>query len=115
MLACNPCRRLDVDLILLADRLGLNVDEFTDLVKLFLQTARDEIRTLDGAVRDRHGDIAAAVAHSLKGSSGNLGFEGFSRIARQAESNATQEDFEALDRCRKDLLQELDKVNALLS
>lgn len=100
---------------LLADHLGLNVDEFVELLKLFVQTARAEIVKLDGAVRDRRGDAAATVAHSLKGSAGNLGFVEFSRVAKQAETSAGRNDFDALNRCAKDLLQELETIEALLA
>jgi HPt (histidine-containing phosphotransfer) domain-containing protein len=85
-----------VDIVTLAGRLGLESDEFVDLAALFLQTALADIDKLETAGREADAVKAAALAHALKGSSGNLGFVTFSQAARSAEDNAKNHDFTEL-------------------
>ena len=70
------------------ETLGLDEDEFTELVELFLDTCVDDLKKLDAAVSVVNADEVAKAAHSMKGAAGNLGFLELSDIARSIEINA---------------------------
>ena len=59
----------------LADRLGLDLPEFLELVALFVATSHRDLDRMEDAFRNRNPKAASAAAHSLKGAAANLGFE----------------------------------------
>ena len=69
----------------LGSNLGLEKDEFIELVELFVTTTSEDINKLQVAFENKDDNSAAIVAHSIKGSSGNLGFIELSDIAKKAE------------------------------
>jgi histidine phosphotransfer protein HptB len=77
-----------VDFSKLASNLGLDEDEFRELVELFVETSNADINRLENAYHKKDHNEVSEAAHSLKGSSGNLGFMEFSAVAREAERSA---------------------------
>ena len=77
-----------MDIKKLSDVHGLTVEEFSGILKVFVETAGIDIEKIRAAVG--RGDALAArdAAHSLKGAAGNLGFMEMSDLARTAEMNA---------------------------
>jgi HPt (histidine-containing phosphotransfer) domain-containing protein len=63
-----------MDFSQLARNLGLDDDEFLELVILLVDTGRDTLAKLEAGLS--RGDVEAArrEAHTLKGAAGNLGF-----------------------------------------
>jgi HPt (histidine-containing phosphotransfer) domain-containing protein len=74
------------DFSVLAERLGLDQEEFIELVELFLDTSGSDLEKLESAIKKNDADTIAKAAHSLKGASGSLGLTDISEIARQVES-----------------------------
>jgi histidine phosphotransfer protein HptB len=72
----------------LSDIHGLTVEEFTGILKVFIDTARIDIAKIRAAVEKGDALAAGDAAHSLKGAAGNLGFMALSELARAAEINA---------------------------
>ena len=72
----------------LAARLGIEIEDFIELVELYVQTCRADLEKI------RHGVLlgvpadAAAAAHSIKGAAGNLGFDGMAELAKKMEVQA---------------------------
>jgi len=85
-----------MDLRALSDNLDLELNDFMDLVELFLAASRADIETFKNACETGDAAAAAEAAHSLKGSSGNLGFMDFSNEALRAEKQAKEEDLDGL-------------------
>jgi HPt (histidine-containing phosphotransfer) domain-containing protein len=81
----------------LGANLGLDEDEFLELVELFLSSAASDIDKLQKAYEDMNINQAADAAHSLKGSSGNLGFTEFYEIAKEIEDGARKNNIDRLD------------------
>jgi HPt (histidine-containing phosphotransfer) domain-containing protein len=78
----------EMDFESLAADLDLSLDEFIGIVAIFITVAERDIQKMETAYdRDDAGGVASA-AHSLKGSSGNLGFRNMSEIARDVENGA---------------------------
>ncbi len=72
----------------LAANLGLEEEEFRELVELLLATAPNDLQKLRSALDTNDTGAVAAAAHTLKGSTANLGFAELAEIARRIEEQA---------------------------
>ena len=103
-----------MDFSIPAERLGLDVDEFIELVELFLETGADDLSGLESAAADN--DIQAVVerSHSIKGASGNLGLNDIFETAKDIEARARSNSLESIDSSISDIKQYLENIkNAL--
>ena len=74
----------------LSENLGLEEDEFLDLVKLFVETAASNLTELAKALETGDAEGVVKASHSLKGASGNLGFQEIYEFSKSIEVNARQ-------------------------
>ncbi len=99
----------------LGANLGLEEEEFLELVELFLSSAASDIDQLQKAYEDKNANQAADSAHSLKGSSGNLGFTSFSEIAKEVEDGARKNNIDKLDTNVIELKKQLTHISDCLN
>ena len=59
-----------------------------ELIAIFLQDAEHSIKQLESAIAAKSIQTIEEVAHSLRGSSANVGASGLSAVASQLEQNA---------------------------
>jgi len=100
-----------MDLVELGSNLGLEEDEFMELVELFIETAHSDISKMQTAEEQGDADKVSDSAHSLKGSSGNLGFSELSAVAKIAEdksNNSELDGFKELFVSMKQLLEQIE-------
>ena len=76
----------------LRDEIG--VDDFGEVVEIFLEEVDEEIAKLDGQL-DAQG--LEATLHFLKGSALNLGFSTFSKLCQQGETSAANGAGDSID------------------
>ena len=69
----------------LADNLGLEKDEYLELVELFIETGMSDLNTLQSEINSGNAENAANAAHSIKDASGNLGFAEIYELAKKVE------------------------------
>ena len=62
-----------MNFIELAENLELEENEFLELVALFVKTGYSDLNKLQSAIEDEDTEKVAIVAHSIKGTSANLG------------------------------------------
>jgi len=74
-----------------AENLGLEKEEFMELLILFVETAHADLDKLQRALSEMDGKQAAAAAHSIKGAAANLGFTGLYEAAKEVEDLARAE------------------------
>lgn len=74
----------------LAQRLGLEEDEYIELVELFVNTSDTDLNKIEISIGANDPEGTAKAAHSLKGSSGSLGFDAISEAAMKIEKNARE-------------------------
>ncbi len=74
----------------LASRLGFDEDDFKELVELFITTTLSDIDKIKNSVQQGNSQDAAAASHSIKGASGNLGFDEIFTLAKDMEMQAKQ-------------------------
>ncbi len=85
-----------MDIKAAAAGLGLDEDEFSEIVELFIDTAKSDIDKLQEGYEKGDAEMAANAAHSLKGASGTLGFMDIADIAKKAEEDANNNDLDKL-------------------
>ncbi|HJX31806.1 MAG TPA: Hpt domain-containing protein [Thermodesulfobacteriota bacterium] len=74
----------------LSESLGLEEDEFLDLVDLFVETSASNLTDLAKALETGNAEEVVKASHSLKGAAGNLGFQEIYERAKLIETNACQ-------------------------
>ena len=74
----------------LSENLGLEEDEFLDLVELFVETSASNLNDLEKALESGDAEGVVKASHSLKGAAGNLGFQEIYEFSKNIEMNARQ-------------------------
>ncbi|MCP4022029.1 MAG: Hpt domain-containing protein [Desulfobacteraceae bacterium] len=72
----------------LASKLGLDEDDFQELVELFITTSMADIDKIKKGVASNDPAGVSAAAHSIKGAAGNLGFEDIYSLTLDMEMQA---------------------------
>jgi len=104
-----------MDFKLLSANLGLDMSEFIELVELFLSTARQDLQTLSAGYQAGDTETIGESAHSLKGSSGNLGFTGLSAFAKKAEDKGDENDLTGFTEILDAIDQHLGEIESCLN
>lgn len=72
----------------LSKALGLEKDEYVELLGLFVETSRTDLINIQTAVAASNLDKLARIAHSVKGAAVNLGLKDIHVIADEMEQTA---------------------------
>ena len=98
----------------LAEDLGLEEDEFLEIVALYVETSFTDFDKLETAILEDNAQIVFEAAHSIKGASGNFGFMKAYEAAGKIESTAQQGQIAAAAGTAKILKKELDHIKTLI-
>ena len=71
-----------MDIKQIASRLGLEENDIYDVLKLFIQTVPSDLMKMSAAFNSQDTVQVGEAAHSLKGSTGTLGFMDISKYAQ---------------------------------
>ena len=96
----------------LAENLGLEVDEYKELIDLFIDTGSADFHKIQEGLSDRDADCVMRSAHTIKGAAGNLGLMEVSTTAKLIEENALNNRLDELDRIVQTLEAQLDAIKA---
>ncbi len=99
----------------LAENLGLEEDEYLELVELFLDTGRADFQKIESSLANRDADQVMRSAHTIKGAAGNLGFTEISDLAKLIEENAGNDTLEDLDQTVSALRSHFESITALVN
>lgn len=99
----------------LADKLGLEEDEYRELVELFLDTGSADFQKIESSLADRDADQVMRSAHTIKGAAGNLGFTEISDLAKLIEENAGNNTLEGLEPAVSSLRSHFESITALVN
>jgi HPt (histidine-containing phosphotransfer) domain-containing protein len=72
----------------LADNLGLEVDEYRELIELFIDTGSADCSKIEAGMASHDADQVMRSAHTIKGAAGNLGLFDVSEVAKTIEEGA---------------------------
>lgn len=97
----------------LAENLGLEEDEYLELVELFIDTGMADIEKLLSAIEEGNAEAAAQAAHSLKGASGNLGLMEIYDVALKTEEEARNNSLDGIAESVQTLKEELNSLEEI--
>jgi len=98
----------------LADELGLEKDEYLELIELFVEKSMTDLDELQSAVGAEDTEKTASAAHSIKGAAGNLGFMALYEEAKKIEAQALLGSLDAAIESIQALRKDLEEVTALI-
>ena len=81
----------------LADNLGLDVEDLNELFELYIETTSTDLNQLKDALNAGDAEGAHKMAHSIKGSSGNLGLNELYEAAKEIDDRARANSLDGLD------------------
>ena len=86
-----------MDIKKLADNLGLDPEDYNELLELYIQTTSADIEELRTALSSNDAESAHDRAHSIKGASGNLGLNDLFVLAKEIDDRACNNSLEGLN------------------
>ncbi len=95
----------------LASKLGLDEEDFQELVELFVTTSLADIDKIKAGVLSNNAQDAAGAAHSIKGAAGNLGFNDIYSLSMDMEMQAKNGSLENFDEKLKSLEEQVTSLN----
>ena len=100
----------EMDLAALADNLGLEEDEFLQIVALFIEKSSADLLELEVAIDKGDFQQVVEVSHSIKGASVNLGFTEIYEVAEGVEMNAKEQSLKGAEKAARFMKEKLDQV-----
>jgi HPt (histidine-containing phosphotransfer) domain-containing protein len=99
----------------LAENLGLERDEYLELLDLFIDTAASDVSALQSAIGEGNGEKAVGAAHSLKGAAGNLGLMEIHEQAKKIEADARDNRLDDVAGAVPTLRNKLEAISGLIA
>ena len=99
----------------LAERLGLEIEEYLELAELFLETGSSDLGILKSAVEQGNIEETIKAAHAIKGSSGNLGLMDIYETAKGIEQEARINSLEGAGQAVKAIQGEIENLARYIS
>jgi len=75
-------------------KLGLEEEEYLELVELFIETSKSDLKNLHSAINNKDMEMIDEIAHSLKGAAMNLGLDDFLELAKTIEKTSRDGELE---------------------
>ncbi len=98
----------------LAEGIGLEQDEYMELLELFIDRGMSDLDRLETAARDEDAEGAVHAAHSIKGAAGNLGLTAFYERFKKIEEDARKGRIGGIMESSQRLRKELDQMAAIV-
>lgn len=83
-----------MDLKIYAEKIGFEEDEFRELAEIFVATTKKDIEKIRAGLEKNSHEEVASASHSIKGASGNLGFDEIFLLAKKMEMQARDQNLE---------------------
>jgi len=99
----------------LAENLELEENELLELLRLFVESGYSDLNELQSAIEDGDAEKAGRVAHSIKGTSANLGLTEIFEFAKRIEMNVRNNDLFGATGAAKRIKEELDRIAKALA
>ena len=81
----------------LAENLGLEPDEYMEILELLVDSGKADIASLEQAITVNDAEGVVKAAHSIKGASANLGLMDLSKTAREIEFKGREQDLAGIN------------------
>lgn len=100
-----------MDLNKISKELGLEEDEYLELIELFIETSQTDLKNLQYAVNNKNMEMIARIAHSLKGAAMNLGLNDLIELAMAIEKTAHDGELEKTFKAAEIFQEKLDNFD----
>jgi HPt (histidine-containing phosphotransfer) domain-containing protein len=94
----------------LAENVGVEEEEYLELIELFIETGMSDLNTLSSAIKEKNAEKAANAAHSLKGAASNLGLMELCEAAKKIEEGTLNDRLEETAEDTQTLKEKLDII-----
>jgi len=98
----------------LAGNLGLETDEYMEILELLVDSGKADIASLEQAIAANNAEGVVKAAHSIKGASANMGLMDLSETAREIEFKGREQDLSGMDEKIKNLKVEFEPIVELI-
>lgn len=98
----------------LGENLGMDEEEFLEIMELFIDTSTTDFNKLQSAIDEKNSQKVAEAAHSIKGASANLGFKEVQEATKNLEEKGRNNHLEGITELAQILKKELDEVEKLV-
>jgi HPt (histidine-containing phosphotransfer) domain-containing protein len=96
----------------LGEKLGLEEDEYRELIELFIETGGADYQKLLEGLAAGNADQVRSSAHTIKGASGNLGLLDVSEVASSIEASAMNHQLEKAGNAVDTLKRQFEAIQA---
>ena len=97
----------------LAENLGLEEEEYLELIELFIETGMSDLDKLQSAIEEGNPEKAANAAHSIKGAASNLGLMEVYEVAKKIEKQTRNDRLEGIAESAQALKEKLNEIAGL--
>jgi HPt (histidine-containing phosphotransfer) domain-containing protein len=94
----------------LAENLEMEVDEFLEIMELFLKTSAFDLNQLESGIEEGDGKRVIIAAHSIKGAAANLGLLEIYEVARKTEMEARENNFNGATVAARAIKEKIDRI-----
>ncbi|MCD6562144.1 MAG: Hpt domain-containing protein [Deltaproteobacteria bacterium] len=94
----------------LADNLGLDLEEYTEILELYVERTSSDLKELKTALAAGDGEKVHSRSHSIKGASGNLGLQELYEQAKMIDDLARENLMEGLEPMVRDFTKTYEKL-----
>jgi HPt (histidine-containing phosphotransfer) domain-containing protein len=94
----------------LAENLEMEVDEFLEIMKLFLETSAFDLNQLEAGIEEGDGQRVIIAAHSIKGAAVNLGLLEIYEAARKTEMEARENNLNGATLAARAIKEKIDQI-----
>jgi HPt (histidine-containing phosphotransfer) domain-containing protein len=99
-----------MDIKTLAENLGLEEEEYVEMLDIFFDSGGADLERLEAALSDGDARRAHEASHSLKGSAGSLGLDRIFELAKAVDDKDRQGNLDGLDEMIRELRAEYDSL-----
>jgi len=103
-----------MDFKALGEQLGLDEDEYRELIDLFIASGGDDYKKLLDGVASGDADAVRNSAHTIKGASGNLGLLEVSEVASSIETSAMENKLDDIGQAIEQLKTQFEAIQAFV-
>lgn len=103
-----------MDFKALGEQLGLDEDEYRELIDLFIESGGDDYQKLLDGVAAGDANVVRNSAHTIKGASGNLGLLEVSEVASSIEASAMENNLDDIGEAVEQLKIQFEAIQAFV-
>jgi HPt (histidine-containing phosphotransfer) domain-containing protein len=98
----------------IASNLGLDKEDLDELLEIFTSSSFSDLEKINYGLKENNAENVSQAAHSIKGASGNLGFQTIASLAEDIEMAAKAGETNGLKEKADIILEELKKIETAI-